>query len=270
MGVIKVYSGMDSMSPNECGLKEGARLGRVTVTTVRKWIDSGRLKARMVDGPGGAYLVVDKGELKSFADKHRSGIYRSSRLADPVAAKQAIYSTGQLARIFNVAPRTVSKWIDSGRLVGYRIPGSEDRRATHAELVNFIANSNMPMRIVPGYIDRTLLVTQDDSMANAIVENIHPEITVEVAGNWGAAGMEFASGMVAAVVVDFSMGAADARTFLREIRKRNRGVQLFGVYAEGEVPPEIMDVPDLTAASYPFSPTGLDNFVNAIEVCVLE
>ena len=39
-----------------------------------------------------------------------------------------VFTTGQVAKICQVAPRTVSKWFDSGRLKGYRIPGSQDRR----------------------------------------------------------------------------------------------------------------------------------------------
>ena len=40
-----------------------------------------------------------------------------------------VFTTGQVAKICKVAPRTVSKWFDSGRLPGaYRIPGSQDRR----------------------------------------------------------------------------------------------------------------------------------------------
>ena len=39
-----------------------------------------------------------------------------------------VLTTGEVAKICNVAPRTVSKWFDSGALHGYRIPGSKDRR----------------------------------------------------------------------------------------------------------------------------------------------
>ena len=35
-----------------------------------------------------------------------------------------VFTTGQVAKICKVAPRTVSKWFDSGRLRGYRIPGA--------------------------------------------------------------------------------------------------------------------------------------------------
>jgi excisionase family DNA binding protein len=37
-------------------------------------------------------------------------------------------TTGDVAKRLGVAMRTVSKWIDEGRLVGIRLPGSRERR----------------------------------------------------------------------------------------------------------------------------------------------
>ncbi|MHC4487461.1 MAG: helix-turn-helix domain-containing protein, partial [Planctomycetota bacterium] len=55
-----------------------------------------------------------------------------------------VLTTGDVAKICNVAPRTVSKWFDSGRLKGYRIPGSKDRRIPVNELIRFMKMHNMP------------------------------------------------------------------------------------------------------------------------------
>lgn len=37
-------------------------------------------------------------------------------------------TTGEIARALGVAPCTVSKWVDSGMMEGFRLPGSLDRR----------------------------------------------------------------------------------------------------------------------------------------------
>jgi two-component system response regulator RpaA len=55
-----------------------------------------------------------------------------------------VFTTGQIARLVRVAPRTVSKWFDSGRLQGYRIPGTADRRIPEASLAKFLAEHGMP------------------------------------------------------------------------------------------------------------------------------
>jgi len=54
-------------------------------------------------------------------------------------------TTGEVARICNVAARTVSKWIDAGRLEGYRIPGSRDRRVHVRALEAFVAAHGIPV-----------------------------------------------------------------------------------------------------------------------------
>jgi len=57
---------------------------------------------------------------------------------------KTVFTTGQVAKIAKVAPRTVSKWFDTGKLVGYRIPGSQDRRIPRANLIKFFRDNGMP------------------------------------------------------------------------------------------------------------------------------
>src|SRR5260370_42004624 len=62
-----------------------------------------------------------------------------------VPAMKKVFTTGQVAKICKVAPRTVSKWFDSGRLRGYRIPGSQDRRIPREHLIRFLKEHGMPL-----------------------------------------------------------------------------------------------------------------------------
>lgn len=55
------------------------------------------------------------------------------------------FTTGDVARICSVAPRTATKWIDSGKLKGYRIPGSKDRRIPRENLEEFLVENGMPL-----------------------------------------------------------------------------------------------------------------------------
>jgi excisionase family DNA binding protein len=55
-----------------------------------------------------------------------------------------VFTTGQVAKICSVAPRTVQKWFDSGKLRGYRIPGSQDRRVPREQLIRFLRDNGMP------------------------------------------------------------------------------------------------------------------------------
>ena len=55
-----------------------------------------------------------------------------------------VLTTGEVAKICNVAARTVSKWFDSGQIEGYRIPGSKDRRIPVQALDEFHARTWHP------------------------------------------------------------------------------------------------------------------------------
>jgi DNA-binding transcriptional MerR regulator len=56
-----------------------------------------------------------------------------------------VFTTGQVAKICHVCQRTVSNWFDSGRLKGYRIPGSQDRRILRWSLITFLKEHGMPL-----------------------------------------------------------------------------------------------------------------------------
>jgi len=53
------------------------------------------------------------------------------------------FTTGEIAKICKVAPRQVSKWFDSGKLKGFRIPGSQDRRIPYDYLLRFLNENGM-------------------------------------------------------------------------------------------------------------------------------
>jgi len=69
-----------------------------------------------------------------------------------------VLTTGQVARICHVAPRTVSKWFDTGRLRGYRIPGSRDRRIPVSQLRAFMRAHNMPLDELDGGLCRVMVL----------------------------------------------------------------------------------------------------------------
>lgn len=54
--------------------------------------------------------------------------------------RKRYYTTGDVARILAVAPRTAAKWIDSGVIPGFRLPGSLDRRVGHDEFAAWLAD----------------------------------------------------------------------------------------------------------------------------------
>ncbi len=99
--------------------------------------------------------------------------------------RKDVLTTGQVAQICNVAPRTVTKWFDSGQLKGYRIPGSRDRRIPTSELVRFMKAHDMPIDALNMGSLRVLILDSDASRAEGLAKALRDKRDYEVivAGN---------------------------------------------------------------------------------------
>ena len=133
-----------------------------------------------------------------------------------------VFTTGQVAKICKVAPRTVSKWFDSGRLKGYRIPGSQDRRIPREYLIRFLKEHGMPLgNLEDETLAKVLIVAQDQ----VLVENLKRELPVEKAFKVAVAASGFDAGIQAesfhpdCIIVDFSIGKAEALQICQNLRR---------------------------------------------------
>ena len=61
---------------------------------------------------------------------------------------EEVFTTTQVARICRCATRTVVRWFDSGKLKGYRLPGSQDRRIPKQNLIDFMKANGMPYELL--------------------------------------------------------------------------------------------------------------------------
>ncbi len=83
-----------------------------------------------------------------------------------------VLTTGEVARLCNVAPRTVSKWFDTGQLRGYRIPGSKDRRIPLHHLIRFMKIHGMPMNGLESDQVRVLIVDPDEELTDLLRQTL--------------------------------------------------------------------------------------------------
>ncbi len=111
--------------------------------------------------------------------------------------RKDVLTTGQVAQICNVAPRTVTKWFDSGQLKGYRIPGSRDRRIPTSELIRFMKAHDIPTDSLEVGKIRVLIIDSDWKSAEETAE------ALQVKGNYEVctAQSSFDAGLVAQKLV---------------------------------------------------------------------
>lgn len=120
---------------------------------------------------------------------------------------KTVLTTGEVAKICSVAPRTVSKWFDAGHLRGYRIPGSKDRRIPVDQLIRFMRAHGIPLNGLDGGKRRVLVLDADAALSDALRTALENDggfevTTVGSALEAGAAAVELKPHVI---VVDVSL-----------------------------------------------------------------
>jgi excisionase family DNA binding protein len=130
-----------------------------------------------------------------------------------------VLTTGDVAKICNVAPRTVSKWFDSGQLKGYRIPGSKDRRIPVSELIRFMKVNNMPATSLAAGKTRVLIVDSDagSALAEALQSRVDYEVqTARSNFEGGLVALKFAPHVLLVSLLAEGIDAADICKTIRD------------------------------------------------------
>lgn len=144
-----------------------------------------------------------------------------------------VLTTGEVAKICNVAPRTVSKWFDSGALKGYRIPGSRDRRIPSSELMKFMRAHGIPLEGMTSGRTRVLLVDSEREVVDTLQKILTEQTSYDVRTSTSAfsAGMECEKFKPHVLLLDLHLGSdADARAFAESVR-RNEHLQFTKIVA---------------------------------------
>ena len=127
-------------------------------------------------------------------------------------------TTGQVAEICHVAPRTVTKWFDSGRLKGYRIPGSRDRRIPLSELKRFAKEYNIPVAGINAGRRSALLIGDDAHLGSGMLEGLKDICEVSVARSGFEAGLAVQKSLPDVVFISLLSPAIDSFAICHQIR----------------------------------------------------
>lgn len=132
--------------------------------------------------------------------------------------RKDVLTTGEVARICHVAPRTVSKWFDTGKLRGYRIPGSRDRRIPLEQLIAFMRAHGIPLDSLDGGTCRILIM--DNDVPDELIQDLREMDRYEVR----KAENGFEAGVVAqrfhphVIVVDVEESESEAVLICRNVK----------------------------------------------------
>jgi two-component system, OmpR family, response regulator len=81
-----------------------------------------------------------------------------------------LFTTGEAAQICKVSQQTIIRCFDSGRLTGFRIPGSKFRRIPRESLIKFMKENNIPLDNLESGKKKVLIVDDDAEIVELMVD----------------------------------------------------------------------------------------------------
>ena len=169
-----------------------------------------------------------------------------------------VLTTGEIARMLATSPRTVSKWIDSGELPGYRLPLTPDRRVARSALLAFLQKHNVP---IPPELGLPLaIVAGDTEVAEQLRTRLYGWRVEPTENVWATAVTATKSGgRLGAVVVSGLLGRADAKAITQALA--NQQVRRIVLLVEDDDGSAWQDDPSVVLLRYPVS---IDDCIRAI------
>src|SRR5690242_17808128 len=174
-----------------------------------------------------------------------------------------VLTTGDVAKICNVAPRTVSKWFDSGKLRGYRIPGSQDRRIPRDQLIRFLKENGMPLGALEEEGWHKILIIGAEALFIERIQELLPEdedYKYNIANSGFEAGIQAESFHPDSIIIDLSMGRSEGLQIAQNLRRNPQYEQtlIIALASEDEAAPESL-------VNYGFS----ENFKKPFDIALL-
>ena len=81
-----------------------------------------------------------------------------------------LFTTGEAADICRVSQQTIIRCFDSGRLEGFRVPGSRFRRIPRESLIKFMKDNRIPLETLDSGRKKVLIVDDDAEIVDLLLE----------------------------------------------------------------------------------------------------
>lgn len=91
-----------------------------------------------------------------------------------------VFTTGEVAQICKVSQQTVIRCFDSGKLKGFRVPGSRFRRIPRESLMLFMKDNEIPLDQLESGKRRVLVVDDDEAIVEMLSELLERDGRFEI------------------------------------------------------------------------------------------
>lgn len=167
---------------------------------------------------------------------------------------RAVFTTGQVAQVCKVSQQTVIRCFDSGRLKGFRVPGSRFRRIPRESLISFMKSNQIPLDALETGKKRVLVVDDDEAIVEMFTELLGRDGRFEVrtASTGYEAGIKTEQFRPDVILLDYKLPDINGTGVCRTIRRNSDYEHIRIIIISGVADPD--EVEELRSA-------GADEFI---------
>lgn len=135
--------------------------------------------------------------------------------------EKTVFTTGEVAEICQISQQTVIRCFDSGKLRGFRVPGSKFRRIPREALLEFMEAHQIPVETLGGGKRRILVVDDDPDIVDMLVEILQADgrFDVKSASNGFDAGALSQAFKPEMILLDFMLPDINGNVVCKRIRE---------------------------------------------------
>ena len=140
-------------------------------------------------------------------------------------AEKRVFTTGEAAQVCNVSQQTIIRCFDSGRLSGFRVPGSRFRRIPREELIRFMKANSIPLEALTSRSNRVLVVDDDDRILDLITDILGRDgrLDLRTASTGYDAGLLTGSFKPSVILLDYMLPDINGDVVLQRVREMPEG-----------------------------------------------
>ena len=179
---------------------------------------------------------------------------------------KSVFTTGEVADVCNLSQQTVIRCFDSGRLKGFRIPGSRFRRIPRESLIRFMKEHNIPLDRLEMGKTRVLVVDDDPAIVEMLVEVLEREqYEVQTAATGFDAGLRTREFVPDVLVLDYMLPDINGNAVCKSIRSEESLQDVKIIIVSGVVDPEDVDkLFEAGADDFLQKPFSIEDFISKI------
>lgn len=158
-------------------------------------------------------------------------------------SQKKVFTTGEAAKVCKVSQQTIIRCFDSGRLNGFRVPGSRFRRIPREELIRFMRENDIPIESIGSDRKRVLIVDDEPEIVSLMTELLEGDgrFDVRSASTGYDAGMETERFKPHLIVLDYMLPDINGNIVCQRVRENDQNQDTRVLCVSGVVEPDEVD-----------------------------